>query len=147
MYSVLIGAICPLRSSALSVYGVEFCRYYLGGFKDEKYLPEFHAMMSWNGNHFFAPESMLTHDGRRVMWAWLLGMPIAPTGVQSLPRESFAPDFALEEGALIEFSAPDGTRHAGRVRELHDHDVLVDFNHPLAGRRVKFEVEVLAVAR
>ena len=63
------------------------CRYYLGDFKDEKYLPEFHAMMSWNGNHFFAPESMLTDDGRRVMWAWLLAMPIAPTGVQALPRE------------------------------------------------------------
>ena len=26
------------------------CRYYLGDFKDEKYLPEFQAMMSWNGN-------------------------------------------------------------------------------------------------
>jgi sucrose-6-phosphate hydrolase SacC (GH32 family) len=63
------------------------CRYYLGDFKDEKYLPEFHSMMSWNGNHFFAPESILAKDGRRVMWAWLLGMPIAPTGVQSLPRE------------------------------------------------------------
>ena len=63
------------------------CRYYLGDFKDEKYLPDFHAMMSWNGNNFFAPESMLTKDGRRVMWAWLLGLPVAPTGVQSLPRE------------------------------------------------------------
>lgn len=63
------------------------CRYYLGDFKDEKYLPEFHAMMSWNGNHFFAPESILTRDGRRVMWAWLLRMPIAPSGVQCLPRE------------------------------------------------------------
>ncbi|MFW6162864.1 MAG: LamG-like jellyroll fold domain-containing protein [Planctomycetota bacterium] len=63
------------------------CRYYLGDFKDEKYLPEFHAMMSWNGNHFFAPESMLTRDGRRVMWAWLLRMPVAPSGVQALPRE------------------------------------------------------------
>jgi len=67
--------------------------------------------------------------------------------MQSLPRASFAGDIALEEGALIEFSAPDGTRHAGQVRELHAHDVLVDFNHPLAGRRVKFEVEVLAIAR
>ena len=63
------------------------CRYYLGDFKDEKYLPEFHAMMSFDGNHFFAPESMLTRDGRRVMWAWLIRMPIAPTGVQCLPRE------------------------------------------------------------
>ena len=62
-------------------------RYYLGDFKDEKYLPSFHAMMSFGSNQFFAPESVLTQDGRRVMWAWLLNMPIAPTGVQSLPRE------------------------------------------------------------
>ena len=36
---------------------------------------------------FFAPESMLTRDGRRVMWAWLLKVPAAPTGLQCLPRE------------------------------------------------------------
>jgi beta-fructofuranosidase len=63
------------------------CRYYLGDFKDEKYVPDFHSMMSWNGNQFFAPESMLTKDGRRVMWAWLLRVPVAPDGIQSLPRE------------------------------------------------------------
>ena len=63
------------------------CRYYLGDFKDEKYLPEFQAMMSWNGNNYFAPESVLAKDGRRVMWAWLLNMPVAPCGIQSLPRE------------------------------------------------------------
>jgi len=67
------------------------CRYYLGDFKDEKYLPDFHAKMNWKKvgprHGFFAPESMLTRDGRRVMWAWLRGMPIAPTGTQSLPRE------------------------------------------------------------
>jgi beta-fructofuranosidase len=68
------------------------CRYYLGDFKDEKYLPDFHAMMSWNGNNYFAPESMLTKDGRRVMWAWLLNMPVAPCGIQSLPRELELPD-------------------------------------------------------
>jgi beta-fructofuranosidase len=62
-------------------------RYYLGDFKDEKYLPSFHAMMSFGSNQFFAPESVLTHDGRRVMWAWLLRMPLEPTGVQALPRE------------------------------------------------------------
>jgi sucrose-6-phosphate hydrolase SacC (GH32 family) len=67
------------------------CRYYLGDFKDEKYLPDFHALMSWNGNNFFAPESVLTKDGRRVMWAWLLNLPIAPSGVQSLPREMELP--------------------------------------------------------
>jgi len=62
------------------------CRYFIGDFKDEQYLPEFHAMMSWGGNNFFAPESLLTEDGRRVMWAWIKGG-AKPTGVQSLPRE------------------------------------------------------------
>jgi sucrose-6-phosphate hydrolase SacC (GH32 family) len=63
------------------------CRYYLGEWKDEKFTPDFHARMSWNGRNFFAPESVLTKDGRRVMWAWLIGLPIAPSGVQALPRE------------------------------------------------------------
>ncbi|MDP7497331.1 MAG: glycoside hydrolase family 32 protein, partial [Roseibacillus sp.] len=72
------------------------CRYYLGDFKDEKYLPESHAMMSFGNNMFFAPESMLTRDGRRVMWAWLLKVPAAPTGLQCLPRELELP----EDGVL-----------------------------------------------
>jgi sucrose-6-phosphate hydrolase SacC (GH32 family) len=73
------------------------CRYYLGDFKDEKYLPEFHAMMSWRGWEFFAPESVLTPDGRRVMWAWcvLKGLPLQ-SGIQSLPRELSLP----EDGVL-----------------------------------------------
>ena len=38
---------------------------------------------------YFAPESVLTPDGRRVMWAWLrsLHADIAERSIQSLPRE------------------------------------------------------------
>jgi beta-fructofuranosidase len=49
-------------------------------------------MMSWNGNNFFAPESLLTKDGRRVMWAWMMNLPVANVGLQSLPRELELPD-------------------------------------------------------
>ena len=71
------------------------CRYFLGDFKDEKYLPDFHTRMNWvntdwEKNHgrlvYFAPESMLTADRSRVMWAWLINGG-QPTGIQSLPRE------------------------------------------------------------
>jgi sucrose-6-phosphate hydrolase SacC (GH32 family) len=71
------------------------CRYYLGNFKDEKYLPEFHAMMNWKDWNFFAPESLLTPDGRRVMWAWC-NMEGAQSAIQSLPRELNLP----EDGVL-----------------------------------------------
>ena len=71
------------------------CRYFVGDFKDEQYLPESHGLMNWqNINHgkrglgfFFAPESMLTKDGRRVMWAWLFPEKQTQQGLQSLPRE------------------------------------------------------------
>jgi beta-fructofuranosidase len=71
------------------------CRYFLGDFKDEKYLPDFHAKMNWvktdfkngpSGLVYFAPESMIAEDGRRVMWAWLITKS-SQSGIQSLPRE------------------------------------------------------------
>jgi len=74
------------------------CRYYLGDFKDEKYLPDFHARMNWqktianNLGFFFAPESLLTKDGRRVMWTWLRNGGLSSDGVQSLPRELELPE-------------------------------------------------------
>jgi sucrose-6-phosphate hydrolase SacC (GH32 family) len=72
------------------------CRYFLGDFVNEKYRPEFHAKMNWlntdwegeqPGLIYFAPESMLTRNGRRIMWAWLIADHLSPTGIQSLPRE------------------------------------------------------------
>jgi len=67
------------------------CRYYLGQWKNETFTPDFHARMNWHGWDFFAPESVLTPDGRRVMWAWCnLGHP--QSGIQSLPRELSLPD-------------------------------------------------------
>ena len=72
------------------------CRYFLGDFIDEKYHPDYHAKMNWvntdwqdghTGLVYFAPESMLTRDGRRIMWAWIIAEMLEPTGIQSLPRE------------------------------------------------------------
>jgi len=74
------------------------CRYYIGEWKDEKFVPESHHRMNWHGWDFFAPESVLTHDGRRVMWAWchLEGDLPIQTAIQSLPRELSLP----EDGVL-----------------------------------------------
>ena len=81
------------------------CRYYLGDFKDEKFIPESHALMNWMAPDetptgfapdsktlsYFAPESLKTKDGRRVMWAWITA-DAEPSGLQSLPRELELPD-------------------------------------------------------
>lgn len=46
---------------------------------------------------------------------------------------------------MIEFASPAGDKFTGMVRELDSETVLVDFNHPLAGKSIRFEVEVLGI--
>ncbi len=122
------------------------CRYYLGDFKDEKYLPDAHAMMSFGNNMFFAPESMLTRDGRRVMWAWLLNVPAAPTGVQCLPRELELPQDGVlrirplrelaklrrDEKSWKDVTVTDGAEHALEELTGEAIELEVTFASPVA---------------
>lgn len=92
------------------------CRYYLGDWKGERFVPETHARMNWRATDFFAPESVLTPDGRRVMWAWCnLGKP--QTAIQSLPRELSLPaDGILRISPLRELQSL--RSHEAREEEL-----------------------------
>ena len=93
------------------------CRYYLGDWdaESEQFVPERHGRMNWRRpeqviydtqyRDFFAPESVLTPGGRRVMWAWLatLDEAINRRTIQSLPRElSLAQDGSLRIRPLRE---------------------------------------------
>ena len=46
---------------------------------------------------------------------------------------------------LVEFAAPNGAKFTGLVREIDDTTALIDFNHPLAGKSIRFEVEVIGI--
>jgi FKBP-type peptidyl-prolyl cis-trans isomerase SlpA len=49
-------------------------------------------------------------------------------------------------GDVVQFPAPSGEgTYAGAVREVQADKVLFDFNHPLAGQPVRFEVKVICV--
>jgi FKBP-type peptidyl-prolyl cis-trans isomerase SlpA len=65
--------------------------------------------------------------------------------LQWLERDRFPPEMALEEGQIIGFSGQAGEDIAAAVIEIQDQRVRVDFNHPLAGREIEFEVEILSV--
>lgn len=56
------------------------------------------------------------------------------------------PDETYGIGDVLTFPMPEGGGHyAGRVAELGDDWVLFDFNHPLAGVPLAFEVELVGV--
>lgn len=56
-----------------------------------------------------------------------------------------APDADYKIGDLVDFAAPGGGRFAGILRELGAETCLFDFNHPLAGQPLKFEVNLISV--
>lgn len=65
--------------------------------------------------------------------------------VKMLPRASFPDDISLEPGQIIGFTGANDEPLAGAVLEVGPEEVKMDFNHPLAGREIIFEVHVLAV--
>lgn len=64
----------------------------------------------------------------------------------SLLHELGDPDAEYGVGDVVQFPTPDGQgAYAGVVREVGEGWLLFDFNHPLAGQPVRFEVQVLGV--
>ena len=56
------------------------------------------------------------------------------------------PDEQYHVGDVVQFPTPDGLgQYAGVVREVDDDVLVMDFNHPLAGRAVTFEVQLIGV--
>lgn len=56
------------------------------------------------------------------------------------------PDQTYHVGDVVQFPTPDGqANYAGVVREIGEDWLLFDFNHPLAGRPVTFEVQLIGV--
>lgn len=64
--------------------------------------------------------------------------------IQSMPRKEFV-DMELEEGMLVIFQDARRNEMPGVVKSFDDNEVVINFNHPLAGRDVTFEVEIISV--
>lgn len=68
-----------------------------------------------------------------------------PDNIHHLDLAKFSSDAPAEAGTIVAFTQPDGSELPGIVREVVGDSVTVDFNHPLAGQTVIFEVEILTV--
>ena len=66
-------------------------------------------------------------------------------GLQTFPRDAFPPDADPEVGWAVELSAPDGQRVPATVAEVTDESITLDFNHPLAGQDLTFEITLVEI--
>jgi FKBP-type peptidyl-prolyl cis-trans isomerase SlpA len=67
-----------------------------------------------------------------------------PGNVQRFARKLFE-DTELKEGLILSFADAQKTELPGVISRFDDDEVVVDFNHPLAGRTILFDVEIVDV--
>ena len=65
--------------------------------------------------------------------------------VERIARSGLPADMELKENSVVEFTAPNGGTFAGFLRELDVTHALFDFNHPLAGKTIRFEVKIIGI--
>jgi FKBP-type peptidyl-prolyl cis-trans isomerase SlpA len=67
-----------------------------------------------------------------------------PQNVQLVERGNFD-EKELEIGAMFSFQNGDGEL-PGVVVELQDEHIMIDFNHPLAGKSIVFKVKIITIS-
>jgi FKBP-type peptidyl-prolyl cis-trans isomerase 2 len=64
-------------------------------------------------------------------------------GLQTFPLSAFPSP--PEVGWAVELSGPDGERVPATIADVNGDDVVLDFNHPLAGQDLRFEIELVEI--
>ena len=68
-----------------------------------------------------------------------------PTLIQKVPKEVFPPDAELAPGLLFEAGLPTGEKVPAIVTAIEEGIVVVDLNHPLAGKRLNFKIKLSCI--
>ncbi|NIO11402.1 MAG: peptidylprolyl isomerase [Deltaproteobacteria bacterium] len=68
-----------------------------------------------------------------------------PEVIQVVSKADLPPDLEPEVGMVLFAQSPDGERFPARIAEIREDEVVMDFNHPLAGKTLEFEVEIVSI--
>ena len=68
---------------------------------------------------------------------------VNPEAFQDVPRVIFDPEMELIVDATVYGQQPDGSQMMARIVEFNDETVKLDLNHPLAGKPLNFNIELL----
>lgn len=68
-----------------------------------------------------------------------------PKGIQEVPGDKLPADMKPEVGMTLHATMPDGQAIPARIIEIKEDKIILNFNHPLAGKTLNFEVEVVDV--
>jgi FKBP-type peptidyl-prolyl cis-trans isomerase SlyD len=67
--------------------------------------------------------------------------PINPEAFQEISKDKLPPE-ALKVGTMLMAQGPQGQGIPARVHEIKDNTVIMDFNHPMAGKTLSFDIKI-----
>ena len=70
--------------------------------------------------------------------------PVREEAFITAPKSAFPPDFKFEKGMPVTGNSPKGTFQA-RIISFTEDEVKLDHNHPLAGKDINFEIELVKI--
>jgi len=68
-----------------------------------------------------------------------------PEAVEEVPKTAFPPDFEFKDGEVVQGRAPTGQPIVARIVEQKENTVVLDMNHPMAGKNLNFEIELVSI--
>tara|TARA_A100001015_G_C14879567_1_gene667836 strand:+ start:396 stop:845 length:450 start_codon:yes stop_codon:yes gene_type:complete len=68
-----------------------------------------------------------------------------PDGVQEVTKENFPNDFDFVTGKIIQGTVQNGQPFVATILEEKNDTVTLDFNHPMAGKNLNFEIELVSI--
>ena len=69
---------------------------------------------------------------------------VNPAAFQEVPLDKL-PEDARVAGTMLMAGGPDGQEHPVRVHEVNEETAVLDFNHPLAGKTLNFDIKILSI--
>ena len=68
-----------------------------------------------------------------------------PDAFFDVPRDQFPPEIPLEVGVELQVQDESGQPMMARIERVDDDSVRLDFNHPLAGKELHFDVKIVGM--
>ena len=68
-----------------------------------------------------------------------------PKAFKEIPNASLPPELKPEVGMFLEMQNSDGQSMPVQISEVKEDSIMIDFNHPLAGKELTFKVKVVSI--
>jgi len=70
---------------------------------------------------------------------------IKPELKQEIPREALPKDQEPKVGMGLMLSGPNGQQMPSQIMEVNDKKIVIDMNHPLAGKKLIFNIKIVGI--